>query len=71
MTVTPFLRDAYIIATVVAVVVILLLSPWSMYIFRRYIGRGAYLTFAMACVVWCATFILVGLLLTPNIEEET
>lgn len=58
-----FLMYAYIVATIVAVSVLIMLCPWAMYMWKTYIGWGAYSAFAIACVVWCITFILVGLLL--------
>lgn len=60
------LRNAYIISTILLAFVIILFCPYSLYIFKRYIGSPGYIAFSIAALIWSCSFILIGLFFYPR-----
>ncbi len=63
---SPFLTKAYIISSVIAVFVILIFSPPVLDFFFRYMGWGGYMLFSLGLLVWCVTFISLGIAFNPR-----
>lgn len=65
-----FLTNAYIISTVVIVFLIILLCPYSTYIFKKYIGHPFYIALSIGFIIWCVCFITIGVILKPKIKKN-
>lgn len=61
-----FLVLAYIVSTSIALITIFLLSPISLNFLLKYIGWSPTLIFAIGCLVWCVTFVMIGSIFKPD-----
>ena len=65
-----FLIKAYLISTIVTVILLLLLSPFVLDLLFTYIGWTPYMLISIGLIFWCAIFISIGIAFNPKNKED-